>query len=213
MRISILGDSISTFAGVTVPAEGVYYDAYLQRISGVQSVQDTWWMQVLTACGGTLGVNCSVAGSMVTGFGPMAGTAPGRISALGGRGVPDRILVWMGANDWGFGAALTDGPYGFPGAYHRMLQLLQTAYPQAEILCGTLLRGAEAPDASFFNAEAAGPLHPYNDCIRAAVHDLGCFLADLSDCTYETVDGVHPSRAGMAQIAAAWQRAISLLEK
>ena len=40
-RISILGDSISTFAGYT-PEEAVFYDSYVQWETGVKSVEDTW---------------------------------------------------------------------------------------------------------------------------------------------------------------------------
>ena len=50
-RISILGDSISTFAGYT-PEEAVFYDSYVQWETGVKSVEDTWWMQVIKALDG-----------------------------------------------------------------------------------------------------------------------------------------------------------------
>ncbi len=65
-RISILGDSISTFAGYT-PEEAVFYDSYVQWETGVKSVEDTWWMQVIKALDGELGTNHSLAGSMVSG--------------------------------------------------------------------------------------------------------------------------------------------------
>ena len=46
LRISILGDSISTFAGYT-PKDSVFYDSYVQWETGVKTVEDTWWMQVI----------------------------------------------------------------------------------------------------------------------------------------------------------------------
>ena len=46
-RISILGDSISTFAGYT-PEEAVFYDSYVQWETGVKSVEDTWWNESFT---------------------------------------------------------------------------------------------------------------------------------------------------------------------
>ena len=58
-RISILGDSISTFAGYT-PEEAVFYDSYVQWETGVKSVEDTWWMQVIKALDGELGTNHSL---------------------------------------------------------------------------------------------------------------------------------------------------------
>lgn len=48
LRISILGDSISTFAGYT-PKDSVFYDSYVQWETGVKTVEDTWWMQVIRA--------------------------------------------------------------------------------------------------------------------------------------------------------------------
>lgn len=46
-RFCVLGDSISTYEGYT-PASVVFYDSYFQRLTGVTSVNDTWWMQVIT---------------------------------------------------------------------------------------------------------------------------------------------------------------------
>lgn len=81
-RISILGDSISTFAGYT-PEEAVFYDSYVQWETGVKSVEDTWWMQVIKALDGELGTNHSLAGSMVSGNLSTSAMSYERIEKLG----------------------------------------------------------------------------------------------------------------------------------
>jgi lysophospholipase L1-like esterase len=100
-RISILGDSISTFAGYT-PEEAVFYDSYVQWETGVKSVEDTWWMQVIKALDGELGTNHSLAGSMVSGNLSTSAMSYERIEKLGTNGIPDIILISAGCNDWGF---------------------------------------------------------------------------------------------------------------
>ena len=100
--ISILGDSISTFAGYT-PAGAVFYDDWRQRETGVADPGATWWMQVIEGLGGVLGVNNSYSGSTVSCGLLTSGTSLRRLETLGAEGDPDIILVSMGANDWGFG--------------------------------------------------------------------------------------------------------------
>ena len=116
LRISILGDSISTFAGYT-PKDSVFYDSYVQWETGVKTVEDTWWMQVIRAFDAELGINNSVAGSMVSGNLSTSAMAEERIQALGENGLPDLILVSAGCNDWGFCVL----PEEFESAYQTML--------------------------------------------------------------------------------------------
>ena len=93
---SVLGDSISTFAGYT-PAEAVFYDMWTKKEAGVFQPEDTWWMQVINGLGGALGVNNSYAGSLVSGHMATSGTAGQRLTALGAKGNPDVILVASGS--------------------------------------------------------------------------------------------------------------------
>ena len=125
-RISILGDSVSTFAGIT-PPEALFYDAWRQEETGVTSPDDTWWMQVIQGMGGMLGVNNSYAGSTVSGGFMTSGTSEKRLRTLSAEGEPDMILVAMGANDWGFGVH----PQEFEYEYRRMLQRMKRLYPRA----------------------------------------------------------------------------------
>lgn len=203
-RISILGDSVSTFAGYT-PEEALFYDSWRQRETGVTSSDDTWWMQVIQGMGGILGINNSYAGSTVSGSLASSGTSERRLQTLGADGEPDMILVAMGANDWGFGV----NPQEFEYEYRRMLQRLRRLYPQAELWCATLLRGRPVQEEEmFFNVESVLSPDIYSEIIRKTVLEEGLHLADLSSyhVEYETVDGVHPNKEGMKMISCLWLR-------
>ena len=108
--ISILGDSISTFAGYIPEADGVnlaHRPRYPQE-NLLTDVNDTWWMKLINTLGARLGVNDSWAGSTVSNFrdckekdfGPDAAMASlTRIRNLGANGTPDLILFFGGTND------------------------------------------------------------------------------------------------------------------
>lgn len=205
-RFCILGDSICTYHGYT-PAAAVFYDSLMQRHSGVLTVNDTWWMQVIDALEGTLGVNNSISGSTVHGTLRMSAGSDQRTQALGENGAPEVLLISMGGNDWGFGVA----PKSFAKAYRKMLAKLKKWYPHAEIWCGTLLRGrlTEKNAIPFFNAEACGPLRVYNEAIRTEAIAAGCHVADLGEEQYDAMDEVHPNKSGMDFIAQCWLTALS----
>lgn len=201
-RISILGDSVSTFAGIT-PPEALFYDAWRQEETGVTSPDDTWWMQVIQGMGGMLGVNNSYAGSTVSGGFMTSGTSEKRLRTLSAEGEPDMILVAMGANDWGFGVH----PQEFEYEYRRMLQRMKRLYPRAEIWCATILRGKPVPEEEmFFNVDGVISPNIYSDIIRRIGTEEAVHLADVSGyhMEYETIDGVHPNREGMKMIACLW---------
>lgn len=201
-RISILGDSVSTFAGIT-PTEALFYDAWRQEETGVTSPDDTWWMQVIQGMGGILGVNNSYAGSTVSGGFMTSGTSEKRLRTLSAEGEPDMILVAMGANDWGFGVH----PQEFEYEYRRMLQRMKRLYPRAEIWCATILRGKPVPEEEmFFNVDGVISPNIYSDIIRRIGTEEAVHLADVSGyhMEYETIDGVHPNREGMKMIACLW---------
>lgn len=202
-KISILGDSISTYSGYT-PKEGVFYDSHVQRETGVATVDDTWWMQVIRALGGELLVNNSLAGSMVSGNLSTSAMSDGRIRALGDGENPDMILVCSGSNDWGFCVL----PEEFAYSYGQMLHKLKRAYPHAQIWCSTLPEGKEPSSSkqSFFNVDGTISKRVYSRLIREEAEKAEVHLADLEQMgiAYETVDGIHPNKKGMIQIARMW---------
>lgn len=209
--VSILGDSLSTFQGYNPPGYSVYYDRYMQEYNGLKNVSDTWWDKVLKSMQARLCVNNSYSGSKVTGeFFPAAACAE-RLQNLGTEeNSPDYILIYAGFNDFASGTELISSldTYGFEDAYDLMLKNIQKNYPQAEILCGTLMRTEIRGDHFWQFPEywAGIGLEDYNNVIRWVVQENHCALADLGrgDARYETLDGAHPTVQGHKTLAAKW---------
>lgn len=117
-KLSILGDSISTFAAESEKTDGKAAEGCTTNYPGnpvkysssdVTNVDTTWWGQVLKQFGMVLGINESWAGSTI-GYNPEQ-TSSGkytadnclcsaaRIGHLGENGTPDLIIVFGGTND------------------------------------------------------------------------------------------------------------------
>ena len=204
---SILGDSISTFEGVSVPKNAVYYDRAQKMESGVVRQNDTWWGNAIERLGGELLVNNSFSGSTVSKlFGcevDTYGCSDERTNALAKEDkTPDVILVFLGINDWGMGIPVyamngENTDCVFSVAYASMLNKLKANYPNAEIWCATLPRLDE-------HALRDGrDMRAYNEAIRAVAFREGCKVMEFAsyDMTPDTMDDVHPTRAGMEALA------------
>ena len=118
-KVSIIGDSISTFALEAGTGGGVKYagadcttnypgNAVRYPYDNVLSVDQTWWKQVLDYFGWELGINESYAGTTITWDGTTETYNRGankcissatRVGHLGENGTPDIILVYGGTND------------------------------------------------------------------------------------------------------------------
>lgn len=227
MKISILGDSISTYQGYTTP-DGVFYDLFAATMAEMRGVDDTWWMQVIHGLGGQLEVNNSFSSTTVAGedqyiapataAGHMTDSfhrSPNYLSGCSdkrtaGLGNPDLILIFMGTNDAGYGI----DPVAFERDYRLMLRKLKANYPAAQIWCGTLLWSHCVKDETinyYQNAlGGAASLAPYNRAIRAAAAAESCPVADLaaSGLEYAAIDCAHPHAAGMKTIAELWLKAL-----
>lgn len=218
---SILGDSISTFEGCSVPESAVYYDTAHKFASGVLTSLDTWWGQVIEHLGGELLVNNSFSGSTVC-WHPLYevqsfSCSDERTSSLHRDGtLPDVIMVYMGTNDWGCGFrvfrderfdCVADTPALFFAAYRQMLWKLRQNYPNAEIWCFTLPVSQCSAKTNFKFPYCYGGRHisEYCEAIRACADEFGCRLIDLyNNCApYDTLDGFHPIASGMKTIAGA----------
>lgn len=136
-RISILGDSISTFAGagstpaghaghITSDGEWTYQGNCCRYPSNnVTEVAQTYWYDMLSRLGMKLGVNDSWAGSCVSWDGSEGSdygeniyiASPTRIGHLDDNGTPDYILVNAGTNDIGTGVTIgtfnTENPVNY----------------------------------------------------------------------------------------------------
>ena len=208
-RWSILGDSVSTFQGFTPPG-GVYYAPSSGPVTGVNTVEDTWWMRVIRAKDGTLLANNSWSGSTVAESGNLGAASLSRIRKLSADGVsPDVVLVFTGLNDISRYVPLET----FRADYETMLRRIMGLCPDAEVWCGTLVAGYIErplfPKLSHFGKR----LEEYNNAIREATKSAGGCLADLAalegpEDAYESMDGLHPSGAGMKQVAALWLRCL-----
>lgn len=221
MFVSILGDSISTFAGWQPKEYRVFYDAHQQQRNGLSSVQDMWWAQVIHALKGQLCANSSFSGSRVSGQGFPAGFSLQRIHALAVKNNPDLILVYLGLNDFGYGVPL-ERPSGaehmqrslfFADAYDLMLRQIRLQYPHARVCCASLLETyvRDHPEWVFSSGfSSAASLSAYNGMIERACKQNGVFFADLRQFAdaYETLDGAHPTIQGHALLADCWKRAL-----
>lgn len=227
-KCSILGDSISTF-GVpsSTNTQGLYtYKGNMCRYSqdGIDSirfnVQDTWWMQVITRLGMTLGVNESWRGTSVSSVRTSVGTpfsSQTRINHLGNNGKPDLILVYGGTNDAGanvtIGTFNTENPKNytaeqianlpidtFANAYRTMIIRLIKTYPNAEIV-------AILPNLCT-DYYSIARLDLYIECIKEICDYFGVKYIDIRRAGISVynlnsylVDGIHPNKEGMSLIA------------
>lgn len=216
---SVLGDSISTLDGYNPLGYEVFYDRTNGIFADVRTPDDTWWGQVIRFFGGKLLINDSWSGSMVSKHPmcevPSYSCSDERTSGLGRDGIsPDVIMIFMGTNDRGYGmkpCAESPDEQGdlaiFGVAYREMLRKLRENYPGAEIWCIT-------PGVSFcsrsrcftFPHRLAGhDMAEYIKVIADYAAEYGCVFIDLYSKAkpYDTIDGLHPTADGMAEISRA----------
>ena len=199
-KISILGDSISTYIDVTsgIAADttnstirnNIVWYGYnpTQPTFGGSSVDSTWWQTTINELGATRLVNNSYSGDRV--FDAIKGRYAQLHDDTGDNAgeTPDIILIYLGTNDihatsWGYPSALTmsgiqqmgDNPSYAPKslaeAYAILLYRVQKAYPEAEIYCLTNLERSDAE---------ISVTHAISNVIRGVVeHFDGVYLADI----------------------------------
>lgn len=211
-KISILGDSISTFSGYIPEGNVTYYPA-----GTIQSVQDTWWKKLIDALGMELLVNNSWSGSRVTTTdGESSAGCMARCQALGDN--PDVIVVWMGINDFNNEVALGtyDGTTALPSdtttfleAYAIMLDKILAAYPIAEVWVCTLPQCEKNGATGFPEINGNGvALASFNEGIRKLARAFGVKILDhaSSGLTYQNMettdpDHLHPNQVGHSLFA------------
>lgn len=220
-QFSILGDSISTLEGYNPQGYNLFFTGEICQKSGVSDMNDTWWGQVISFCGGELLVNNSWSGSRVTKLPNRDSLFPSGCSDERTNGLhignikPDVIIVYLGTNDWARGveAASADGrdcdkmwASVFETAYSKMLEKLKVNYPYAEIFCCTLCTTYMSGKQSFVFPENYGGINieKYNAVIRNAAESKNCNVIDLYKyhLPYDSIDGSHPNRGGMHTLAA-----------
>lgn len=216
--VSIIGDSISTYEGYNPEGYRVYYDDKTQKKNSLNSVYDTWWAKVNQALGAYLCVNNSYSGSSVSGMSFPAASCDKRLTNLRTDIYdPDIVLIYIGFNDFGRGVEVRrrglktlagKNMLNFSDAYEHMLVRIHQQYPEAKIVCGTLMRTKIKDNEGWAFPElyAGVNFEDYNAAIRKVCKRQKCYLADVASLNikYETLDGSHPTNEGHAAIAHAW---------
>ena len=199
--ISILGDGISTFEGIS--GDPAYYRAGKTDVGR----RDTWWQQTIDALGMELLVNHSASGLCLP-------DSTDRCTQLhSGSKDPDYIVVFLGTNDFmdypntlgtadiNYAALIRDNgdgtfTYAQPAtsceAYAVMLHRMTQRYENAEIYCMTL------PSQIFGQPTA------FNAELKKIIAYFGCTAVDLESCGMDTEDladgWMHPNAQGMDRI-------------
>ena len=145
-RVSILGDSYSTFEDFMTPStnELWYYAKSAPERTDVHRVQDTWWWQFIKDNGMRLCVNNSYSGATIgyQGYDGNDYSARTFIKRMRELGDPDIILIFGGTNDSWAGEPVgeykyEDWKYGdfytFRPAMAYMLDWLKSHHPNVDI--------------------------------------------------------------------------------
>lgn len=188
-KVSILGDSYSTYKGV-IPSN--YSTFYPDANNDVSSVDQTWWSLYIKAKGYQLEKNDSWGGTTIcgTGYGRMDSSRSNFISRVDSLGNPDIIFVFGGTNDAWANSPVGEYQYSdwtkddcknFRPALACLLDMLQKRYPKASIY-------------SILNSELREPI---NESFREICKHYNVQLIELYDI--EKQNG-HPSVSGMKSI-------------
>lgn len=202
-KISILGDSISTFYGDNSELNSYWHekDQYYFPIysTTVKSYKQTWWGRFLENTKAVLECNESYSGSTVYNWGNETSNSPAmnktRISHLG---KPDIVIIFMGTNDVVNG--FTDSK--FENAYRTMLQRVKEQCEDAYIFCCTL--GYSAYKKYYYTDEKR---LSFNEIIRKACENVDGKVIELAEVqTQENYneylgDSLHPNDIGMEAYA------------
>jgi lysophospholipase L1-like esterase len=188
-KVSILGDSYSTYKGI-IPSN--YSTFYPDANNDVSSVDQTWWSLYIKAKGYQLEKNDSWGGTTIcgTGYGRMDSSRSNFISRVDSLGNPDIIFVFGGTNDAWANSPVGEYQYSdwtkddcknFRPALACLLDMLQKRYPKASIY-------------SILNSELREPI---NESFREICKHYNVQLIELHDI--EKQNG-HPSVSGMKSI-------------
>ena len=202
-KLSILGDSISTYKGVSDDPKAnstLIYNPYYYSESRFP-IEKTYWMQVMKELGLTLCVNNSWSGGNLS-FrdDETSGICRAHHLSRDDGECPDIIIVFIGTNDLG---RVNTVPYEtFAEDYAQTLRIIKNKYPLAYVCCVNLAD----KDLPRLNER----LKMFNSAIEAAVEAAGArfFIADQfhsqlcgEDYYNNTIDGLHPDEDGMRILA------------
>lgn len=193
-RVSILGDSYSTYEGYIPKGNAVWYKEPANLSStDVTSVDQTWWSLLIKECGYTLLMNDSYSGSTIsfTGYHQKDYSDRSFITRLTRLGNADLILIFGGTNDSWAGAEAGEFKYHnirredfytYRPALAWLLEYTRKLYPDTKV---------------YFII---------NDGLREEITESTKIICDHYGIPYIQLDGIdkmagHPSVLGMRQIA------------
>ena len=203
--LSILGDSISTYKGVsndttanfTIGANPYFYQ-------GEFPLEKMYLARILKTFDMRLCVNNSWSGGNLSGVDDFsAGVNRAEQLSRDDGTSPDLIIIFIGINDLGRGVDISV----FSADYEKTLNKIKTKYPEAKVCCVNL------PDRGYLKQRTEA----FNNAIDTAIIKAGSnfFVADLyhsrlnNDFYYmNTMDGLHPDEDGMRIIADIIEEAI-----
>lgn len=188
-KVSILGDSYSTFQGV-IPAH--YSSFYPNDRNDVVEVEQTWWSLYIKAKGYQLEKNDSWGGTTIcgTGYGGMDFSRNNFIARVDSLGNPDIIFLFGGTNDAWAKSPVGEYQYAdwtkedcmsFRPALACLLEKLQKRYPSAVVY-------------ALLNSELAESI---NESFREICKHYNVQLIELHDIDKQNG---HPSISGMKSI-------------
>lgn len=148
-KVSILGDSYSTFIGYLSPATNYCWyggedGGERAKQNDVKTVEHTWWYQLINEMGYVLERNNSFSGATVchTGYRKEDYSDRSFITRVHNLGSPDIILVFGGTNDSWAKSPIGEYQhmhwtkadlYSFRPAFGYLLHQLKELYPKAKI--------------------------------------------------------------------------------
>lgn len=210
-KLSVIGDSISTYKGYIPEGYAAWYPNGGQDVN---SVDKTWWKMLSDRTHMTIGTIAAWSGSTVCGDATSttnaeAGCSTKRVNDLALNGIPDIIICYIGYNDIKMGSSSrplgeykgnseypteTSNLIVFSDAYATMLKKIMKTYPHAMVLCCTLLpnpwknknRNNDDPE-NFgykfpYTTDEHKTMQDYNERIREIARNFGLGIIDLADC-------------------------------
>lgn len=189
-KVSIIGDSISTFTGYVPTGYATYYPR-----QDVTSVDQLWWKIALDKTGMSLLKNASWASSTVAGDdaqGAVVASSDARIADLADGNIkPDIVIVLIGTND--FGRSYLLGTFSdtdiiptasniadFKPAYAKMIGKIHTAYPNAKVFVCTLIPRTFSGGGYPAKDQNNESLYAFNKAIKDVAEMLNCSVIDIN---------------------------------
>lgn len=192
-RVSILGDSYSTYEGAIPEGNACWYFAAPKNRNDVTEKEQCWWYQAVGLLGGTLERNEAFSGSTVcnTGYGGKDVTTTSFIARADRLGEPDVILVCGATNDSWANVPIGEFKYAdftaadlktFRPGMAKMCEKLRATYPKAKVY--------------FILNDCLKPV--INDSVHEICRHYGIPCVDLKDISKGKG---HPDIAGMKAFA------------